>query len=87
VLFSDALKLADGLFCDRKSQGFRLGELHHGLDAGVITEKTRSLSLLLPGENAWRIFYLIKAKSSVDRRTRAIDIFRSGLRRMQIGDV
>ena len=87
MLFSDALQLADGLFCDRKSQCFRLGELHHGLDAGVITEKTRSLSLLLPGENAWRIFYLIKAKSSVDRRTRAIDIFRSGLRRKPIGDV
>lgn len=37
-LFPDALKLADRLFCDRRSQCFRLGELHHGLDAGVISE-------------------------------------------------
>jgi len=29
---------ADRLVCDRKSQCFRLGELHHALAAGVITE-------------------------------------------------
>jgi ectoine utilization protein EutC len=37
-LFPDALGAAQRLFCDRKSQCFRLGELHHGLEAGVITE-------------------------------------------------
>lgn len=39
-LFSDALEAADRLFCDRRSQCFRLGELHHGLDAGVISEQS-----------------------------------------------
>lgn len=34
----DALERADRLVCDRKSQSFRLGELHHGLEAGVIAE-------------------------------------------------
>lgn len=37
-LFPQALEAADRLFCDRKSQCFRLGELHHGLEAGVISE-------------------------------------------------
>jgi ornithine cyclodeaminase len=39
-LFPEALELADALFCDRKSQCLRLGELHHGLDAGVISEES-----------------------------------------------
>lgn len=39
-LFPDALGAAQRLFCDRKSQCFRLGELHHGLEAGVITEES-----------------------------------------------
>jgi len=29
---------ADLLVCDRKSQSFRLGEFHNGLEAGVISE-------------------------------------------------
>ena len=29
---------ADVLVCDRKAQAFRLGELHHGLEAGAIAE-------------------------------------------------
>ncbi|MEJ2352245.1 MAG: cyclodeaminase [Anaerolineales bacterium] len=37
-LFPQALEAADRLFCDRKSQCFRLGELHHGLEAGAISE-------------------------------------------------
>ncbi|HEX6302989.1 MAG TPA: cyclodeaminase [Anaerolineales bacterium] len=39
-LFPEALAAADRLFCDRKSQCFRLGELHHGWDAGVINEQS-----------------------------------------------
>lgn len=31
---------ADRIFCDRKSQVFRLGELHHALEAGAVTEET-----------------------------------------------
>ena len=31
---------ADRIVCDRKSQVFRLGELHHALKAGVISEET-----------------------------------------------
>lgn len=37
-LFPEALARADRLVCDRKSQCFRLGELHHGLEAGLLTE-------------------------------------------------
>ncbi|HZD57479.1 MAG TPA: cyclodeaminase [Anaerolineales bacterium] len=37
-LFPQALEAADRLFCDRKSQCFRLGELHHALEAGLISE-------------------------------------------------
>jgi ectoine utilization protein EutC len=36
-LHADALGRADRLVCDRKSQCFRLGELHHGLEEGVIS--------------------------------------------------
>lgn len=38
-LFAEALASADRLVCDRKSQCFRLGELHHGLEVGLISEK------------------------------------------------
>jgi len=37
-LYSDALARADILVCDRKSQSFRLGEFHNGLEAGVISQ-------------------------------------------------
>jgi len=36
-LHADVLARADILVCDRKSQCFRLGELHHGLEEGVIS--------------------------------------------------
>ena len=37
-LFPEVLGRADLVVCDRKSQCLRLGELHHALDAGVLTE-------------------------------------------------
>lgn len=37
-LEAEVLAKADRLVCDVKSQCFRLGELHHGLEHGVITE-------------------------------------------------
>ncbi len=37
-LYPDALARADILVCDRKSQSFRLGEFHNGLEAGVISQ-------------------------------------------------
>jgi len=37
-LFADVLGHADRLVCDRKSQCFRLGELHHALEEGIISE-------------------------------------------------
>ncbi|MFQ6101399.1 MAG: cyclodeaminase [Anaerolineae bacterium] len=37
-LHADVLGRADLLVCDRKSQCFRLGELHHGLEAGIISQ-------------------------------------------------
>ena len=37
-LHADALGRADLLVCDRKSQSFRLGEFHNGLEAGVLSQ-------------------------------------------------
>jgi ectoine utilization protein EutC len=37
-LHAEVLGQADIVVCDRKSQAFRLGELHHGLEAGIISE-------------------------------------------------
>ncbi len=37
-LFPEVLARADRVFCDSTSQCRRLGELHHGLEAGMITE-------------------------------------------------
>jgi ectoine utilization protein EutC len=36
-LYADALGRADLLVCDRKSQSFRLGEFHNGLEAGILS--------------------------------------------------
>jgi ectoine utilization protein EutC len=36
--YPDALGKADRIVCDRKSQCFRLGELHHALKEGILTE-------------------------------------------------
>jgi ectoine utilization protein EutC len=37
-VFAEALGRANRLVCDRKLQCFRLGELHHALEAGVISQ-------------------------------------------------
>ncbi len=37
-LFADVLGKADRIVCDRKSQCFRLGEIHHALKEGILTE-------------------------------------------------
>ena len=37
-LATDVLSRADRLVCDRKSQCFAMGELHHGIAAGIISE-------------------------------------------------
>ncbi len=37
-LHADVFAYADRIVCDRKSQCFRLGELHHALEAGVLSE-------------------------------------------------
>jgi len=37
-LYPDVLGKADRIVCDRKSQCFRLGELHHALKAGILTQ-------------------------------------------------
>jgi ornithine cyclodeaminase len=39
-LMPEVLGKIDLLACDRKSQCFAIGELHHGLEAGVISETT-----------------------------------------------
>ncbi len=44
-LEAEVLGRADLLACDRKSQAFRLGELHHGLAAGVIDEDEAIIEL------------------------------------------
>lgn len=44
-LYAEVLGKADQLVCDQKSQCFRLGELHHGLEEGIITENDDILEL------------------------------------------
>jgi ornithine cyclodeaminase len=41
----DVLIKADVLVCDRKTQCFEMGELHHGLDAGVLSEESEIIEL------------------------------------------
>ena len=55
-LHSDALARADLLVCDRKSQSFRLGEFHNGLEAGVISEDDPIIELgdLISGRESGR---------------------------------
>ncbi|MGB7294015.1 MAG: cyclodeaminase [Candidatus Aminicenantales bacterium] len=38
-LFAEVIGRADRLVCDSKSQCFRLGELHHALNAGIISQE------------------------------------------------
>jgi len=44
-LYADSLGYADLLVCDRRSQVFRLGEFHHGLEAGVISSQNDVVEL------------------------------------------
>lgn len=44
-LFPQVLASVDILACDRRSQCFRLGELHHGLEAGVISRDDEIVEL------------------------------------------
>jgi ornithine cyclodeaminase len=44
-LHADVFGRADRVVCDRKSQCFRLGELHHALEAGVITSEDEVVEL------------------------------------------
>jgi len=44
-LFPDVLKLADLVVCDRKSQCFARGELHHALEAHLIAEEDDIIEL------------------------------------------
>lgn len=44
-LYPDVFTRADRIVCDRKSQVFRLGELHHALEAGVITKEEDVIEL------------------------------------------
>jgi ectoine utilization protein EutC len=44
-LFPEVLASVDLLACDRKSQCFRLGELHHGLEAGLISREDEIVEL------------------------------------------
>jgi ectoine utilization protein EutC len=54
-LYSDVFTRADMIVCDKKSQVFRLGELHHAKDAGLISEdQVSELGELTSGEKAGR---------------------------------
>lgn len=44
-LEAQVLKKADYLVCDKKSQCFRLGELHHGLKQGVLSKESDLVEL------------------------------------------
>jgi ectoine utilization protein EutC len=50
-LYTDVFAKADRIVCDRKSQAFRLGELHHAKDAAIIPEdEVIELGQLTSGE-------------------------------------
>ena len=55
-LFPDVFAKVDRIACDRKSQVFRLGELHHALEAGVVSEDGEIIELgeLTSGANPGR---------------------------------
>jgi ornithine cyclodeaminase len=38
-VYPEVFKHADMVVCDRRSQVFRLGELHHAKEAGIITDE------------------------------------------------
>jgi ornithine cyclodeaminase/alanine dehydrogenase-like protein (mu-crystallin family) len=44
-LYADTLGRADLLVCDSKSQCFRLGELHHGLEESIISQDDEIIEL------------------------------------------
>jgi ornithine cyclodeaminase len=44
-LDAEVFRHADILVCDRKSQAFRLGELHHAFNEGVITDESEVVEL------------------------------------------
>lgn len=44
-LFPDVFARADLVVCDRKAQVFRLGELHHAREAGIITSEDQVIEL------------------------------------------
>jgi ectoine utilization protein EutC len=44
-LYADSLGRADLLVCDRRSQSFRLGEFHHGLEAGILKSQNDAVEL------------------------------------------
>ena len=44
-LYAEVFAHADIMACDRKSQAFRLGELHHALEAGIISEDSDIVEL------------------------------------------
>ncbi len=54
-LFADVFSKADIVACDKKSQVFRLGELHHAKEAGLITEdQVLELGQLTSGQKLGR---------------------------------
>lgn len=44
-LYSESLGRADLLVCDRRSQSFRLGEFHHGLEGGILKSQNDAVEL------------------------------------------
>ena len=44
-LFPDVFARADLVVCDRKAQVFRLGELHHAKEAGIVTSEDQVIEL------------------------------------------
>ena len=44
-LYADVFAQADLVACDRKAQVFRLGELQHAKDAGIITNEDQVIEV------------------------------------------
>jgi len=56
-LYADVFAHADRIACDKKSQVFRLGELHHALDAGIIRDESGVVEIgeIITGQKTGRL--------------------------------
>lgn len=76
----DAIKLADMLVCDRKSQCFSMGEFHHAFEAGIIFETS-------PVTELGEITAGLKPGRQTDDQITICDLSKTGVQDTAIADL